>query len=176
MIFANPWESSSLGASPLGMKRLPRVCKNHSLPLGDHAKLYLRPFFCKMILTLFFHFPISVGEFYSPCPLEKIPKDQMNLEPKTIKASDLKSRSRSSSITDTPTSSYRMQRSHSLSRFVLIFRFTELYFQCCQLLLVTLNKLIFYNKKIVIISVKNFSVNAANHNFSFYDQKYLFHL
>ena len=43
MIFANPWESiSSLGASPLGMKWLPRVCKNHSLPLGDHAILYFK--------------------------------------------------------------------------------------------------------------------------------------
>ena len=45
MIFANPWEPiSSLGASPLGMKWLPRVCKNHSLPLGDHAIIYFTIF------------------------------------------------------------------------------------------------------------------------------------
>ena len=74
----------------------------------------------KVFITLCFYFAIAVGEWSSPRPLEDIPKDQMNLEPKTIKASDLKSRSRSSSITDTPTSSYRMQRSHSLSRFVFV--------------------------------------------------------
>ena len=35
-----PKLTSFAALSALGMKCLPRACKNHSLPLGDHAILY----------------------------------------------------------------------------------------------------------------------------------------